>query len=372
VTTTLAAPARRQVTVAVRGGGTRWCWGTRLLATGIAGWLVFICLHRLLSGGWWGWLLPALLPPWLFVAVPVAVVALAPLARPAKYRIMLAAAAALLLGADLSGVNPAALGAGPPAAPAGALRLFSWNTDVWHDGSDPDDFYGFLAEQRADIYLLQEYKPGLDAHPSDVAGRLDLARLRRALPAHRLVIVGELLTASRFPIVSVAPLPAPPPGASWDREYETVKVLRTDVLVGGRVLSVYNTHVHVQVDLGQTPLNPRFYTFLRAFAGERAANLRAIEADLDRNPGPVLLAGDFNTTPAMGDLRGVRARLRDATPALRSVYPVSWRDGWLPWWRLDWAFTSDSVRVHRYALLDPRGLSDHRPQSLVVSLVAAP
>ncbi|MEV6816054.1 endonuclease/exonuclease/phosphatase family protein, partial [Micromonospora sp. NPDC051296] len=103
---------------------------------------------------------------------------------------------------------------------------------------------------------------------------------------------------------------------------------------------------------------------------QREPQWRALARDIRANPHPVLLAGDLNTTPAMGDLRKLPDGLRDASYAMASPYPASWahRAGWPHWWRLDWALVSPQVRVHSYHFGDARGASDHRPQELLVSL----
>jgi len=48
----------------------------RAVLLGIAlAWLAFVVLHRLLSGRFWLWLLPDLVPPATYLAVPVLVLA---------------------------------------------------------------------------------------------------------------------------------------------------------------------------------------------------------------------------------------------------------------------------------------------------------
>lgn len=124
-------------------------WSARLIAGLALGWLAFVAAHRMLSGRWWVWLLPDLLPPLVFVAVPLLLLALVPLARPPRWWTGGCAATALLLGAGLSGINPAALGSAPPPAPAGALRIVSFNTTVWNlrdpvapsGSTQPDEFF---------------------------------------------------------------------------------------------------------------------------------------------------------------------------------------------------------------------------------------
>ncbi|RGC65960.1 Endonuclease/Exonuclease/phosphatase family protein [Micromonospora sp. MW-13] len=357
-----AAPATPAVPAA-RGPRRR---AGRALTVLAGAWLAFVVAHRLLSGRWWLWLAPELTPPLAFVAVPVLLLALAGLAGPARGRVALLAAAALALGAGLSGLNPAVLRT-PPPVPADALRLVSWNTTVWNETDDADAFYASLTARRADVYLLQEYKPADDPARRDA----DLARLRREFPGYQVAARGELVTLTRFPIVGVAALPAdPPPGSDWRTDYWEVKSLRTDLRIGARTVSVYNTHILVPLDLS-SPLRATFYERRREFFQRRETQYDALAADLDRNPLPVLVAGDLNTSPAMADLDRLTDRLTDAGRAGGSAYPTSWTIAGQRWWRLDWTFVSRDWTVHRYRLRDARGMSDHRVQETTLSLDGA-
>ncbi|MCW3840453.1 endonuclease/exonuclease/phosphatase family protein [Micromonospora yasonensis] len=359
----------------------RWCRATRLLYPVTLGWLLFIGLHRALTGRWWFWLLPDLVPPVAYLLVPVALASAVPAARmlrrplPARpaAAVLSAAAAALALGLPDAGLNRHAW-ASHPTPPPGAVTVLAWNTGYWDQHDDPEAFLRFLVAQRADVYLLQEHLYWDDA--AGLAGARpapDPQRLRRAFPGYTLVARGELLTLSRYPVVARPAIGpdadvATDPDADFGRVFTAAKVLRTDLRVGARVLSAYNVHLPVQVNLAPG----RFLAYVRERDAARRAQLAGLRADLAANRNPVLVAGDFNTTPAMGDLRWLRGRLRDAVDAGSDLYPTSWpADGLPAAWRLDWTLTSSSVRVHRYALGDPHGLSDHRPQTALISVPEA-
>lgn len=377
MTTDLASPA---VVPAV---GRRWCLGTRLLVGAALAWLVFVVAQLVLSGHWWAWLLPDNLPPLLFVLVPLLFLLAAPALRVVRVRLPVSgccwlAASALLagvLGFGQSGVNLAALTGPPGPPPPGALHVFAWNTQYWDQTDDPDRFYAFLTARHADVYLLQEYLNWDDSKGENGAVRVvDTARLHRDFPGYTVVTRGELLTLSRFPVVATPPVGpdraiAGRLDVDWQTEFRTAKVLRTDLLVSGRVLSVYNVHIPVHVDPGLNPLSGGFYDYVRHADAQRQAQYQGLVVDIATNPHPTLLAGDFNTTPAMGDLSALRATMRDAADASRSLYPVSWQSGgWLRFWRLDWTFVTRGVRVYRYAFGDAQGMSDHRPQDMTVSV----
>ncbi|MFD0473208.1 endonuclease/exonuclease/phosphatase family protein [Nonomuraea thailandensis] len=158
------------------------------------------------------------------------------------------------------------------------------------------------------------------------------------------------------------------PGAlrDWPEGY-TVETLRTDLDVNGTIVSFYAAQV------SQPPLEWRLYDAgsRDAAAGatlRREASFRAIGADVAANPHPVVLAGDLNTSPAMGVRRLLPERLIDRTPALSSLYPATYLAGTAELWRIDWLYTSADVTVHSYELPGAEGLSDHRAQRMVVSV----
>ncbi len=350
----------------------------RLLTGALVLWTTFLAAFYGLTGGHWWWRPLELMPPLTFAVVPLFLLVLTPLARGARLRLAAAALCCVLLGLPLVGLNLYALPGlgGGSAVPAGALRVFSWNTEYWDDSDDPDAFYDFLKAQRADVYLLQEHVswdlPGHRPIRSD-----HRAELQARFPGYHVVAVGEVLTMSRYPIEdwhgldSWPYLPGNglgmPPDSSFP-EYYRYKVLRTDLRIRGRVTTFYNVHVPVQLDISMDPASSQFTEFMRAQEKRREATYRVLEHDIDHNRLPMVVAGDMNGTAAMGELGGLGSRLRDALPASDELYPVSWPSGGPSLWRLDWAFTSESVKVHTYDMVDAEGMSDHRAQALTMTL----
>ncbi|MGW3149533.1 endonuclease/exonuclease/phosphatase family protein [Streptomyces sp. NPDC001177] len=334
-------------------------------------WLVGVVLHLLLNGSWWGAFPTDLIPPIGFVVVPVLVTVLVPSLTGQPRWITAGAAAlslALALGFGLSGLNAHAFAARPPVA-AGSLRVFAWNTEYWYQGQSADAFYRYLRAQHADVYLLQEYIYFDDNTPQ----RIDkTAELRREFPGYHIVVRGELVTLSRLPVVSAEALkagPLPPDGSGW-HAYWADKVLRTDVQVQGRIVSFYDVHLPTPIGSSRNPLSSTFFHQAREGFAMREPQIAALNADVDRNPNPVLVAGDWNTTPAMREHNKVTSALTDAIGANRSLVPLSWPDrGPLPpLTRLDWTFTNKGLRVSRYSFEGAQGLSDHRAQSIVAAV----
>ncbi|MEV5319266.1 endonuclease/exonuclease/phosphatase family protein [Streptomyces sp. NPDC052687] len=345
----------------------------RVLVALTALWAAYSLLNFALSGRWWLWLLADLVPPLGFLAVPLALLALVwlPGARPVRRWLVPVLALLLLTGLTRAGVNWAVLrpGAAAGPAPAGALKVVSWNTEYWDTTDDAGRFYRYLRAKDADVYLLQEYLAWVDERPAPIDR---LARIRSEFPGYHVAVLGEQVTLSRFPVVArpaVGPARRLESGSPWREVFERGKVLRTDIDVRGRVVSFYNVHIPVQLDILRSPLTGGFYEEVQRRSVARQRQYEALRRDVAANPRPVFVAGDFNTTPAMRELDGLRGTLRDALPASGTLVPRTWKAGGPSLWRLDWAFTDEQVRVHRYAFDDPAGLSDHQLQELVVSPV---
>lgn len=336
--------------------------------------LLLIVLHLLLTGRTWLWVLPDLMPPLLFALLPLALLAVVGwlgarrrlAVRPALAA-GVAAAIALGLGAGHSGLNLRALTGGAAAPPADAMHVVSWDTLDWNT-TDPHAFFGFLTDRHADVYLLQDYANPFSAstQPMD-----DLARLRQAFPGYHVATAGDLLTISRYPILAVEPMltnPSPPAGtaniyflSSWK-----YSALRTDVAVGGRVVSLYNVHLYDRYYLNVMPLTPAFFRDVRGLDQGRAVQLDRLGADIRANANPVVVSGNFNILPDMGEL-GRLANLQNADDASRSLYPSTLTFFGLSLWQVDWTFASPHATVYRYTLVSPRGLSSHWLQDVQLS-----
>ncbi|MGW5262611.1 endonuclease/exonuclease/phosphatase family protein [Microbispora sp. NPDC004025] len=367
----------------------RWCLGTRLVVTATVAWLLFVVCHLLASGRTSLWAPVELIPPLLFLAVPASLMIVAPLARPVRWRIMSLLVVAAVLGAGRSGVNYATLWYTPPPARPGAITVVAWNTEFWDQDLRTSDgtafspgFYDYLHSLDADVYLLAEYLHR-DMRPAqrwtgDLALRIDkLAELRHEFPGWHVAVSGEQITLSRFPITAhhgldMRPwLPAdqkeiPEVLRHWPEGY-TVETLRTDIDVNGTVVSFYDAQV------SQPPLEWRLYDAESRDVNEsrtlrREASYHAISADIAANPNPVVLAGDLNTSPAMGIRRLLPEGLVDWTPALSSLYPATYLAGTAELWRIDWLYTTPDVTVHDYELPGAGEQSDHRAQRMLMSV----
>lgn len=334
-------------------------------------WALNTVLRTAFSGRWWLWNGIDLAPPLAYLALPLALLVPAALLRHLRRTNLLLVALALLLGAGQSGVHPGALLRDRPAVPADALRVVSWNTFFWHQHTDPERFYRYLRGYDADVYLLQEYQNANGDRPVPID---DLARIKAAFPGYRIATEGGFLTLSRHPIAlthALRPAGLPAPDTDWP-DYWDIRALRTDISVGGRTLSLYNTHLPDLLNVDRNPLTPAYYHAVGEHAHRRLLHLRELRADLDANSHPVVLGGDLNILPGSADLRWFRG-LRDTAESGTDPYPATFPAGPAAIWRLDWTFASPSIDIHRQSLEDPpTGLSTHRLIQLRLSLPPLP
>ena len=333
-------------------------------------WFAFAVAHELLTGQLWFWVLPGMSPPILFAAVPLALLAVASVARRIRWPVAAIAVGSFLVSLPSTGINFAALSPDPVAAPPGApVRVVQMNTDYWgqlREGTltDPRDKHAMLAYLRsldADVYLLQEHMQ----RDGDLAPPVtDLSDVEALFPEYRAITAGTLLTLTRLPVLedgvvnprNTSDLQLPPPPYA----------LRVDVRVAGQVLSTYNVHMPIQIIIEKNWFSADFYDEIRRRHFIRRDEFRVLTRNVTDNPRPLVIAGDLNTSPAMGDNRALLDVTTDAASAGDSLYPATWRvGGQLPrLWRNDWFLIDNDLAVERFRSLDPQGNSDHLVQSV--------
>ncbi|MGJ3262829.1 MAG: endonuclease/exonuclease/phosphatase family protein [Salinarimonas sp.] len=339
-------------------------------------WLLYAVAHEALTGRFWLWVIPGMAPPLLFAAIPAAVLLAGLFLKRYRVPVIAMAIASFVVSLQSTGINYAALVSRDQAvASQAAIRVVQMNTDYWgqmRDGTltDPRDKDAMLAYMRgldADVYLLQEHM----LRDGDLAIPVtDVSDLEEVFPDYEPVKAGTLLTLTRLPVVERAVvnpdsgsdifLPPPP------------YALRVDVQAGDRVLSTYNIHMPVQLIIEDDWFGANFYNEIRRRHYIRADEFDVLTADVAANPNPLVIAGDFNTSPAMGDNRDLLAVTRDAAATSGILYPATWRvGGQLPkLWRNDWFLVDNDIRVELFRSIDPEGNSDHLVQVVDLSVGA--
>ncbi|MBO0610488.1 endonuclease/exonuclease/phosphatase family protein [Myceligenerans salitolerans] len=318
---------------------------------------VVALLDLVLNGRWWFWLVVSLVPPPALVLLPSLLLPAALVAGgPYRPVAVVASLVGLVAGYRRSGIDLGAIGRGPAVTTSEReLKVCVWNTEHWYQQGDPGPFYAFLRSLDADVLMLQEYHH--DNHDGTWTAIDDMARLRTAFPGHHVVADHGQVTISRLPARHV------PTTAE--------RVLRVDVDVPGPAgthrVSFVNVHVPVQIRR-VSPLRRVFYREVRARADHREREFAALADDVGGIDHPLLVAGDFNTSPAMADARRVTSLGEDAARTRAMVFPRSWHARGARLWRIDWALTRNGLEVHEYGLERAQGLSDHCVQHLTVGV----
>jgi endonuclease/exonuclease/phosphatase (EEP) superfamily protein YafD len=292
-----------------------------------------------------------MIPPIAFVAVPLIAMAFALHAASADNRYWAPALALVLLGAgqSWSGIAlPQLRNTGRSVSEATApVVIFVWNTEFWDQGKDEESFHRFLRAQAADVYLLQEYVYFEGGREVPASG---IERLAAIMPDHDVFVEGGLVT-----LVHRRLAPRLKPGVP-----ETM--FRTDISVGRASIALYNIHMPVPLDLGNSIFKANFYRFIRTQATKRKRAFKAVEELLGETTSMLFMGGDFNSSPAMRAMRRLRRRYVDVMRSAKSPYVATWPAKARSLWRIDWALTSPQVTVEWARLVDPGGLSDHAGQ----------
>lgn len=224
------------------------------------------------------------------------------------------------------------------------LSVMSFNI---HAGTGGEDAIGsFLASSGCDIIGLQEARKPLVVNLPD-----PVPKIRTMLPGYSLArggSRGELVTLSRYPIVSNAEHPLDDLSACT----EVVADVR------GRKLRFLNVHVITGDPKGLLKgKGADFRQRLILTARTRCIQARALHDLISRSNLPIVLAGDFNSPPDSELYRILKRDLKDSFSEAGSGFGFTYKAN-LPLWRIDYIWAGD-LKISRCQTLNP-GLSDHR------------
>lgn len=346
-------------------------------------WLVFVSAHLLMAGKSFLGNVSGSLPPFFFGLIPLVLLG-REIRRKKKRRVALGAVAlAFVLGASQIDLNlPRPQPESLPTRGYTEVKIVNWNTNCWDQHKNKNRFYQFLKRQNADIYLLQEYiygfvdwndpkinrsqfkvdrsrltricsaVPGFPIHYLTVDDR---KRIRAEFPGYHLVTDRQFVVISRYPILRSH--------ADASEQYAV-----TDIEIGGRRVRFFNVHMLLHIE-PENPFGAYFYAALHRRYVARQMAFRALERDL-RHSGPdYLLAGDFNSTKAMGVMHGLLTEHLDAVSYTREWLPLTFSWMGLYFWRFDYVLLpkeNENLQLESFRKLGQEGLSDHNPQYLVL------
>lgn len=266
---------------------------------------------------------------------------------------------------------------GPSVATNDALRVMTFNVPpmLGDAGNQRTPLMTLVEQEAPDVLALQESR--LRTASGWQGGRRVSASIRPLLGSSLGYAPPAQLpgaTAIQQPVVarlsldSMSVHPLPPDGKTSARSRYT----RTTFTWQGRPVVLYNVHLHTIGQARPWTLMPDQWTSLRRWrrfldtyregALRRAQQARLIRRQIQRESDPVLVVGDFNSTPHQWAYRHLAQGLQNA--AARSVR------GWAatfpaqrPIVQIDHVLASPAwqVTAARIPANGAAGISDHRP-----------
>ncbi len=225
------------------------------------------------------------------------------------------------------------------------LKLMTFNMN-WGNVRGPEAVAQAVLDDSPDVVCLQEVSP----HPPP---HLDPVALKHALPGFAFHWFGEMMIASRYPIVARRQFPLP-------GNLDSRPVLEVDLDVRGRRVRVLDVHLVATHIFGFGPSG------IGRMLDVRQAQLKTIEARIDASPYPLVLAGDFNFTPFHAAYRRLGRHLQEAGEGQRGRWDAT-IPAVFPMRRLDLIFVSKGIDVLAANALDVNA-SDHEPYRAALSI----
>lgn len=209
-----------------------------------------------------------------------------------------------------------------------AFTVMSWNTAQWNHGRR-DDFIALLKAHPSDVYLLQEvhFKTNPELH----------GYIMENFGGYQAGHYGEFFTLSKFPLnCNVSE--------------------KSGVLLGCTALTESGPITFVNVHLKR----PFHVTNFRTFEDfdVRWQQYTALQMYISQIQGPVMIAGDFNTTANYPFVRELSARFERNDPAGTFLWPHTFPANF-PYMRIDYQFVSAPYTFCGYGTVKEPSLSDH-------------
>jgi endonuclease/exonuclease/phosphatase (EEP) superfamily protein YafD len=254
----------------------------------------------------------------------------------------------------------------PPSGAGPALRVMTCN--IKNGMRDSAELGREIDRFRPEVVLLQD------------ADGLFASRFGAYFRDWQVQAHGQYVTASRLPLGPAEVLSVPASSG-------VQPILRSQVVVGGTVLTIYNVHLlsprdslnaFRKVDRGNWDL-PGAIRELEQSAAVRLDQARALGELVRKESGPVLIAGDLNSPDGSRACAALLAAgLHDAFSEGGRGYGYTYGHfllrRWVPWLRLSWMridhfMLSARLRAWRCWVGTARA-SDHRP--VIADLVLEP
>lgn len=190
-----------------------------------------------------------------------------------------------------------------------------------------------------DIVCFQETSPHPPPHP-------DPAELKAGLKGYAFVWEGEMMIATRFPVLGQRSVPLP-------GNFDSRPLQVADLDVKGRPIRLMNVHLIYATKFGLDP------TSLARLVDVRNRQIEVLMREVRESPYPVVLCGDFNVMPWHPALRPLRERLRDASRGRQARW-IGTIPSQFPIRKIDYVFASPEWGSAKTYVPDANA-SDHEP-----------
>jgi endonuclease/exonuclease/phosphatase family metal-dependent hydrolase len=258
-----------------------------------------------------------------------------------------------------------------------SLRMMTYNV---HNFSPFDDDGSALAVKSKILKLIAEENPdviGLQEYFTRFRGTLDMTdSLKQIMNTKHYYFVPSyksddqamgLAIFSKYPIKNSGTV-------TFDENHGGNAVIYIDILVGGRLMRIYNVHLqsisfdpqdYAYLDQIKKKMDPklmpskRILFMLKAAFVKRSAQVDILKAHMESCKIPYLIAGDFNDTPASYAVTQLTKDLNRSFEMQGSGIGRTY-NGKFPNFQIDYIAATKDIEILNHKVINSK-LSDHFP-----------
>jgi endonuclease/exonuclease/phosphatase family metal-dependent hydrolase len=261
------------------------------------------------------------------------------------------------------------------------IKVMSYNVRLfdlynWKDNKSRatrDKIFNLINTEAPDIICFQEFYGGDERHFNVMDTLLSFQQAKNYHVSYirkknRQTPFG-IAIFSRFPIIHNQEVTSNTSGNNF--------CIFSDLYIGKDTVRVINTHLE-SIRLGREDYlfvsdlasnrteklsisegSLKIFGKMRSAYRKRAEQVRAVRAEIDKSPYPVILCGDFNDTPSSYAYHQVAQKLKDSFVEAGSGMGKSY-SGILPSFRIDYIFHDTAFSAYQFRTIQAE-YSDHYP-----------
>jgi len=249
------------------------------------------------------------------------------------------------------------------------LRLFNY-FEGGNNGESEKNILELLKNQQSDIICLQEIY--LIGDPQQKENTIRSALGGKYYSHFKVIRTGRnryygIATLSKFPVIVRGDIV---------HDKSSSLSIYSDVLIGKDTIRIFNNHLQsfrlhrmertflnelVQSGEDKETINEIFSisASLRNGFVKRASQAKAVKAEIDKSPYPLIVAGDFNDTPVSYSYRKIRKGLNDSFVSSGYGAGFTYKGNYPPN-RIDYILYDNSLECRQFDIIKVK-YSDHYP-----------